>query len=204
MQLAALSSSLTGENHQRTHLVQLDPKGFSFPVVNSLIYLEPLIWLGLHSILIVTLAGGCDNQSCWGTRGLIFDVCPYSLEEEAVISVLARWGVPYAHSNKDWSSLTTDNASWKLEKEKDDNQKDKVHRTHTLVKLFSNNSKTKLGEQTLKSNKFSSAEIATLAKAPVIYNILSFSLYIPYFLAYKTTGRIRRPPILSAVILYAG
>lgn len=65
---------------------------------------------------MVTLAGGCDNQSCWGTRGLIFDVCPYSLEEEAVISVFGRWGDPYAHSNNDWSSLTTDNASCKPEK----------------------------------------------------------------------------------------
>lgn len=27
-------------------------------------YLEPFTWFGLHSILMVTLAGGCDSQSC--------------------------------------------------------------------------------------------------------------------------------------------
>lgn len=64
-----------------------------------------------HSILTVTRPWGGASQSCWCTLGLSL-VWPYSPAAEAVMSTL-EWDAPYEHSNKDWSSLTTDSASYR-------------------------------------------------------------------------------------------
>lgn len=99
------TTSILHANHWRTHFLSIAQCYCSMPWVSETIsgeawsistlpfqgvgkpevwesksqrspYLEPFTWLGLHSILMVTLAGGWDSQSCWGTRGLILDVCP--------------------------------------------------------------------------------------------------------------------------------
>ncbi len=69
-----------------------------------------------YSSLMVMRPVGGASQSCWCTLGLSL-LGPYSPAAEAVMSVLV-WDAPYEHSNKDWSSLTTDSASYRTHTER--------------------------------------------------------------------------------------
>lgn len=64
-----------------------------------------------YSRLTLTLTGWLIH-SCCGGRGLILWGCPKSGLPEAVMSLGSCAAAPYVGSNRDWSSLTTDRASW--------------------------------------------------------------------------------------------